>query len=236
MPSYYCPELLPDSSIIRLEGEEYHHLARVKRIAVGELIQLNSGSGLFATARVESMDKNGARVQITELKNHAPMLPRLGLAFALLKGGHDELIVEKCTELGAIDFFPFLSRYGVRSEGKNTLERFRKTALSAIKQCDNPFLPAVHPVCKFDELLSRIHENGYQAVLCSEIEKNRRLRELEPGQDICFIIGPEGGFSKEEFAALTGNCQINLAPLITRAETAAIAACAQFLAYKDGIN
>jgi hypothetical protein len=63
--------------------------------------------------------------------------------FCSAENHHDELLVEKCTELGAQRFFPLDTRYSVRNPGKNTVSRFAKVALAAIKQCDNPWLPVV---------------------------------------------------------------------------------------------
>lgn len=228
MPSLYYPQLDLDTDSFELAGDEYHHLSRVKRIKPGQLLQINSGRGFFAEAEVLAITAQSAEMLVKQTKYHEQPKPRFALAFALLKNHHDELAVEKCSELGATDFFPLITDYTVRTEGKNTIERFRKIALAAIKQCDNPWLPQVHPASKIDRALANIEQAGYRAVLCSERERGQSLADLPSDADLCFLIGPEGGFSEAEFQLLNFLPQICISQQITRAETAAIAVSAQF--------
>lgn len=228
MPSLYYPQLGFDTISFVLEGEEYHHLSRVKRIKSGQIVQINSGKGFFAEAELLAISSQRAEMLVKQTKYLEKARPRFAIAFALLKNHHDELVVEKCSELGAAEFFPLQTDHTVREEGKNTVERFRKIALAAIKQCDNPWLPQIHQVCKLDQALARIEQAGYRAVLCSERERGQWLDDLQRGEDLCFVTGPEGGFSDEEFQQLNHLPQICISKLITRAETAAITISAQF--------
>jgi len=228
MPSYYYPELGEDSREIILEGEEYHHLSHVKRIAAGHSILLNGGNGWLAKARICQINKKRALLETTELIYYPRAKRRYAIAFSLLKGQHDELIIEKCTELGAVDFFPLKLEHTVKDEGKNTLNRFEKIALAAIKQCDNPWLPKVHPVAKLADGLSCIIGRGYLPVFCYEQEKASWIYDLDNEEKLCFIIGPEGGFSQQEQALMSRYKKISISSLICRAETAAIAISAQF--------
>ncbi|MCB5270764.1 MAG: 16S rRNA (uracil(1498)-N(3))-methyltransferase [Candidatus Cloacimonetes bacterium] len=232
MPSQYYPKLDQETQSIILEAEEFHHLTRVKRLAMGQEIQINGGNGYLAEARVLRLDKHSASIEILSTEYHELPEPRFAIAFALLKNHHDELAIEKCTELGALDFFPLKTKRSVREEGKNTISRFEKIALAAIKQCDNPWLPKVHPALDLKKAITEIRAAGYTPVLCSEREESQWLQDLESGQDLCFIIGPEGGFCDEEFDLLKDLPNIRLSHLITRAETAAIAISAQFQAYR----
>ncbi len=230
MPSYYCPDLDASTKELILEGEEFHHLSRVKRIKVGQSIKINNGQGMIAETQLDAMSKNEAVLVVKDYISVVMPRPRLAIAFALLKNHHDELLVEKCTELGAADFFPLVTDFTIKEEGKNTLSRLKKISMAAIKQCDNPWLPQVHKVMPVPEALGKIRADGYLPVLCSEREVKQRMKDLQPGLDICFIIGPEGGFSDREFELLGDLKQISLSALISRAETAAIAAAAQFQA------
>lgn len=228
MPSYYCPDLQVASDRIEISGDEYHHLCRVKRRQIGDVILLNSGAGILAEAKIIELQKDRAVLHLRDIKVSGSETAQFAIAFALLKNHHDELAIEKCTELGARDFFPFTSQHSVRNVGKNTIVRFRKVALSAIKQCDNPFLPRVHEPRNLKDAIALIEAEGYTPLLCSEKEKAVMLRDIADRHKLCFIIGPEGGFSPEEFDLMKGLKSIMLSPLILRAETAAIAASAQF--------
>lgn len=236
MPSYYCPQLAEYSESLILEGEEYHHLSRVKRKQIGDIIVLNSAQGILAEAKIIALEKNRAVLEVLSTEAQEAQEPHYALAFALLKNHHDELVIEKCTELGAREFFPLSTQYSVRNEGKNTIARFRKIALSAIKQCDNPYLPIVHETLALAPALSAIMAAGYTPVLCSEKEDQTMLRDLAARQNLCFVIGPEGGFSEAEFVTMQKLQGIRLSPLICRAETAAIAVSAQFVGLNFGLQ
>jgi 16S rRNA (uracil1498-N3)-methyltransferase len=232
MPSYYCPDLDQNSQILELAQDEFHHLCRVKRKQIGAILLLNSGSGFLAEARIKELYKDRTVLDVLDIKTASSVTPDFAIAFALLKNHHDELAIEKCTELGAREFFPLTTQNSVRGVGKNTVARFRKVALSAIKQCDNPFLPMVHEPLDLKEAISLIASRGYTPLLCSEKEKGTMLKDLDSRDKLCFIVGPEGGFTAEEFELMIGLKSIMLSSLILRAETAAIAASAQFAGFR----
>ncbi|MCK9556831.1 MAG: RsmE family RNA methyltransferase [Candidatus Cloacimonetes bacterium] len=228
MPSYYYPQLRTDSREIILENDEYYHLSRVKRIRSGARIMLNGGNGLSAECRVVKLEKRCAVLEAISIKEHpAPEMP-FAIAFSLLKNHHDELVVEKCTELGASAFFPLLTEYTVRDEKRNTIFRFEKIALAAIKQCDNPYLPTIHPILNLEDALPYIRQQGYQPVLCSESEQQNCLYDTKSTKKPCFIIGPEGGFSEADIQVMQEIPSISICKRIVRAETAAICIASQY--------
>lgn len=237
MPSVYFPGLedLQPEARVRLDGDEFHHLARVAKRRLSEPLLLNSGQGTLARAEVESLQQHHAVLRITEIVVREALRQPFAIAFALLKNRNDELLVEKCTELGASAFFPLITEHSVRQPADNTLARFARISLAAIKQCDNPWLPQLYPAQKIDSVLSSIHEAGYTPILCSERKPHRWLHHLsgeEAGRP-CFLIGAEGGWSEAEFKLMEGLTEISLGNLITRAETAAIAVSAQWQAFAD---
>lgn len=227
MPSYYCPELNYTDSVIRLTGEEHHHLSRVKRAFIGQEVLLNSGKGLLAKAVVKAIDKQGSTLEVLNTIGHQRENPSFAIAFSLLKNRRDEYLIEKCSELGVKEFFPFISEYTVTNVGKNTLLRYRGTALAAIKQCDNPWLPNISPVVELKQLLISVPEI-YQPVICYEGEEEKWFNRDMMEKDICFIIGPEGGFSADEVKSFSNFPKITVSKNVLRADTAAIAIASQF--------
>jgi len=230
MPSLYLPELSSDKKIIAVEGEEFHHLINVKRTAIGELVKLNSGSGLMAEGKLTEIHKNSAVIEIIKIETFPFPERPFAIAFTLLKNRRDDWLIEKCTELGVIAFYPMLTDYSVRIPSKNTTQRFKRTALAAIKQCDNPWLPRINEPLSFKQAIEKIISEGWIPVLCSEKRPAKKISALPNNIKPCFIIGPEGGFSEAEFAFFNEKniFQISICHHITRAETAAIAVAAQF--------
>lgn len=237
MPSLYYPglESFGVGSELRLEGEEFHHLAHVARRRLSEPLLLNSGKGTLAWADIISVEQRFATLKITEITSEAAPKRPFSIAFALLKNRHDELLVEKCTELGASAFFPLITEHSVRQAAPNTLSRFARISLAAIKQCDNPWLPELFPPAELTMALEQISEAGYTPILCAERNTGRWLHELSAEElgNPCFLIGAEGGFSEAEFSRMVSLARITLGKLITRAETAAIAVAAQWQACAD---
>jgi 16S rRNA (uracil1498-N3)-methyltransferase len=231
MPSYYTPDLSPVSSFVVLEGEEFHHLSHVKRVGVGDMLKLNSGKGVIAAGRISELGKHSARIEVTSIDSIPLQTNKYAIAFTLLKNKHDELIVEKCTELGASKFYPMVSEFSVRNPSTNSDQRFERIALSAIKQCDNPYLPAINPTISVVKALANIISEGWMPVLCSERRPDVWLRDLKLEAPPCFLIGPEGGWAESEFAMFTANHvpEVIISNLIARAETAAITIAAQYV-------
>ena len=230
MPSCFVPQLFDSTSELSITDVEFHHLSHVKRLMVGTQIKLNSGSGLLATGEIIKIAKHSMDVRVVSREFHPRRTNEFALAFALLKNKHDELIIEKVTELGATEFYPMVSEFGVRTAGSGTNTRFEKIAVSAIKQCDNPWLPRIHETASLSQALEQITQDGWQPVLCSELRPDIRMQDLDLSHPPCFLIGPEGGWSPPELALFNtlGIPEITISELILRAETAAIAVSAQF--------
>lgn len=240
MPSIYYPDLRPKQKLLTLSGEEFHHMVRVARTRVGDSVKLNSGSGLMATARVLEIGKKEARLEVLETLEQSSFPSPFAIAFSLLKNKHDELLVEKCTELGAGHFFPLVGDFTVRKGNTESQGRLERIALAAIKQCDNPILPTLEKQRDLANGLKRVRELGYMPVLCSELRPDMWISDIELTEDTrpCFFIGPEGGWSEAELKLFQeeGITQISIGHLITRAETAAITVAAQWLAQANRLR
>jgi len=234
MPCFYVPFLSDDTKPITISGDEFHHIAHVFRYQVGDEIQLTSGKGLLGTAKITSLDKRQLTAEILDICRKEKSSPRVAAAIPLLKNKHDALIVEKLTELGVSDFFPILTERSVRQASANTIDKLEKIAIAAIKQCDNAFLPQIHPAQTLVEFLENPAE--FQPLVALESGKNIPLTLIlkqMPPQPLCFIIGPEGGFSEKEVKYFKEK-QIptfTLGNHILRAETAAIATAAQIIGF-----
>lgn len=212
-------------------------MVRVARTRVGDIVKINSGTGLMALARVLEIGKKEARLELLEISDQAVFPAPYAVAFAFLKNKHDELLVEKCTELGVELFLPFVSDHTVRKGSSDSQSRFERIALAAIKQCDNPYLPRLEKPLNLASAMKRSQDLGYVPILCSELKPDQWLSDLELSVDArpCFFIGPEGGWSEGELKLFEaeGITQISIGYLITRAETAAITVAAQWLAHAN---
>lgn len=165
-----------------------------------------------------------ARIVTTSAVSHESPL-ELVLLPALLKHDHMDWVVEKATELGVTRIAPLVTRFTV-SRGE-PLERWRRIALSAAKQCGRTRIPAVDPPRPVTAALAEPWPG--LRLLAWEDEAAVRLVDLTAETPaVTMLIGPEGGFDAAEVdaARAAGFATVRLGRRILRAETAAIVAAA----------
>jgi 16S rRNA (uracil1498-N3)-methyltransferase len=202
--------------------EEAKHL-KVMRIRPGEVIELVNGRNQLARARLV----NPQLVEILSIEGRPSPFPVI-LCQAIPRLNRFDTIVEKGTELGMTELWLFP---GALSEKKNVpLERAKKIAISAMKQCGRLDLPGIKlkpPIFQWDAL-------PYPAYF-GDISETAPpfLSVLQKDEGICFIVGPEAGFTPEEENHLKniGAQGVKLHPWILRTDTAPLAALSLISAY-----
>ncbi len=230
MPAFYCPDFTQNSPRTVLAGEEFHHLTHVMRKQSGQNILLTNGTGLLAQAVIVKIGKKHAELDILSIEEKKAGVPRIAIAFSLLRNKHDHMIVEKLTELGFKEFFPFMSDFTVRKDSGNAVAKFEAVSVAALKQCDGAYLPTIHPIMEFKETVQYLQNSGYIPLVASEWRPMSNRCTLVDGEhDVCLVIGTEGGFSDDERNWISDrNIEtFTLGNHIVRAETAAIAAAGQ---------
>jgi 16S rRNA (uracil1498-N3)-methyltransferase len=246
MPSFYFPESLDDykrKTSLTIEGDEFHHIVNVSRHRVGDEILLNNGMGQLAHCEITFISKKNITVSINKIDTYTKSDPEIAVSFSLLKNKNDQLIVEKLTEIGVSQFYPMETRYSVRringyksKESDPSNEKMIKTAITAIKQCDNAFLPKIHSINNIANVIKSVKSHGFEPIIASEIEQNISLEDLYTSiypKPVCIFIGPEGGFHPDEFELFQQEnvrC-FSLGNHILRAETAAISSAAVIASY-----
>jgi 16S rRNA (uracil1498-N3)-methyltransferase len=249
MQRYFVPaeQLKLDHAIIK--GDDAHHIIRVMRAREGESIIVSNGIDRSVEAVISSMDKDAVIATVTkELGMKAEPRVQVWLAQSLPKGDKLETVVQKCTEVGAAKFIPFLSertvvQYDAKKEAKR-LERWRKIVKEAAEQAHRDRIPEIVPPVTFRELMELSGTAGLR-LFCYEKETGAQLRdvlhrsrlsELETENLVILImIGPEGGFSEQEasLAEQHGFIPVGLGRRILRTETAGVVALSCIL-YETG--
>ena len=231
MPCFYVPQLQNDSRQVMISGAEHHHIVHVFRCQAGDEIVLTSGDGILATAVISEINKKHLLVDVIQITQPQRSMPEISVALPLLKNKHDNLIIEKLTELGVKRFYPITTERTVRKANDNIIGKFEKVAIAAIKQCDNAYLPEISEIYSLEKLVQNLPED-VTPVAALEVGKHQLINQVVGSQEsACIIIGPEGGFSPDEIAFMKQNevKTISLGNHILRAETAAITAVSQLL-------
>ncbi len=227
-----------------LTGQEALHAARVLRVQPGdELIVLN-GQGDVYQCRVLSVHKSEIALETLSHEHREPLPVRVTLFQAIPKGGVMEDIVQQATELGAYRIFPILTertevKITSRSAGQAKVEKWLTTAAEACKQCGNPWLPIIEEPSSMAQVLSSLGGGEMLHLVASLEERTQPLLQtlgevLKDKKEIGIWIGPEGDFSRTEYALLRQNASaypVTLSPLVLRCGTAAISAIATTLCF-----
>jgi 16S rRNA (uracil1498-N3)-methyltransferase len=211
-----------DLAVPRLAPEDRHHVVRVLRLRPGAAVTVADGHGRWRAARLTG---DGEVEPVGDVVADPAPSPPLTVAFALVKGDRNALVVQKLTELGADRIVPFVAERTVVRPDAAKAERLHRRlveiARQAAMQCRRTRLPRVEPVATF----------AAAAAL-----PGAALADAAGGPPSLarptVLVGPEGGWSPAE--RRTGLPTIRLGPHTLRAETAAITACALLAALRDG--
>jgi len=177
-------------------------------------------------ARIDTIAKGWASLQLTEQSLPQPVEPDIWLLFAPIKRGRVDFLVQKATELGVSILLPTTTRRTVVE--RINLVRLGTTAAEAAEQCRRLSVPELRPVQSLEKVLASWPEER-RLLFCDEAGGPPAI-EAMTGQEPApwaILIGPEGGFDPDESQALRERpfvVPMSLGPRILRAETAAVAA------------
>lgn len=230
-PRLFVADELDTGRTIAIEGNQAHYLSRVMRVGEGDIVILcDDVTGEWA-ARISSVEKRRIEVEAVERLRAREAVPDFWLCTALVKKDRFDLILEKATELGVARIRPVTTRRAVVD--KLNAERARIVTVEAAEQCARTALPVVDAPERLDALLRDWPQDRtlyFADETGGETASTAFARYKAPA---ALLIGPEGGFDDAERAAIRALPQaipIGLGPRILRAETAAIAATALWMA------
>ena len=208
-------ETLTPGASFELDGPEGKH-ALVKRMEVGESIDLGDGTGRRAVGTVHSLTDRGVIVRVEQLcEEHTS--PRIYLVQALAKDGRDLLAIETATELGVYGVLPWSAdRSIVRWKGERASKahtKWQNTVTAAAKQSRRALIPEVYDLYSTADLVELIKEVTGQgsAVFILHEQATERLSALARTlveaenlpEEIYLLVGPEGGISDREVQLFT---------------------------------
>ena len=141
-----------------------------------------------------------------------------------------DYLIQKATELGVKRVIPFLSSRSIphldKSQTSKRHQRWEKIAIEASKQCGRGVIPTIDPLQDFSNLLENAPSEALRFLLWEKegVRLKDFLRGLKERKEIFFVVGPEGGFSKEEVtqAEQFGFTPVFLGERILRAETVSL--------------
>lgn len=226
MQLFFNPNIDETTQSFSFDKEESRHIIKVLRKKDSDILHVTNGSGLLFETQITLASDNKCIVEVLSITNAEKPKFHLHLAVAPTKmNDRFEWFLEKATEIGIQEITPIFCD---RSERKViNKDRFEKIILSAMKQCNETFLPKLNEAISFKEFIKQ-QQNGLKLIAhCEETDKKSLKEVLKPNEDVTILIGPEGDFSEKEITlALEKNYKpVTLGNTRLRTETAAIVAC-----------
>jgi len=212
-----------------LAGDAAHHLGRVLRAEPGQLYELSDGTSLWL-GKIETVNRDQVEFSLVEpIPVQTSSLDKT-LLLALVKFDAFEWALEKATELGVNRIVPLAaarSGKGLLAAAGKRAERWKKILFESSQQSRRVRLPLIEAVTAPQDAFVASQSN--LKVMLSERSDARPLKKILAGRTadtVALAIGPEGGWTDEEFfaAGKAGFEEASLGSLILRTETA-VTAC-----------
>jgi len=229
---FYVDALPAVGELAVVDGDEGFHAANVRRIRVGEELDLGDGDGTVAHCVVEDVAKGRLTAKVLDRRTVPVAVPSVTVVQALPKSDRAELAVELATEAGADAFVAWqasrcVARWESSAKVDKGLRRWAAVARSAARQSRRPYIPPVSGVVSTAELVERVRDRGATTLVLHE-SATTKLTEIPVAQadSLLLIVGPEGGIANDEIVALTdvGATPVQLGPSVLRTSTAAAVA------------
>jgi len=220
---YYTPQEMRSGNNLSISGDEFMHLTKVMRHKTGDIIFVTDGTGNIYKCTIAAIEKSVLHAEIIETETYEDKYKNIFFCIPKLKNPERfEFALEKCVELGITNFIIFESMRTVAKSDK--VERWEKIFLAAMKQSLRSYLPKIHSLTNFKNILAL---DGTKILFEQNAEK--KLSELKMAKDkkYYFIFGPEGGLDKKEIESAGENSIYQLTENRLRSETAIVFAAAQ---------
>ncbi|HVJ96794.1 MAG TPA: 16S rRNA (uracil(1498)-N(3))-methyltransferase [Acidimicrobiia bacterium] len=233
IPRIHLAGALNPGTSVQLPEQAGEHVARVLRLEVGHPLILFNGDGCEYDARIAAIAKRAVTVDVNErrvVSRESQLV--LTLAQGVARGEKMDWILQKATELGVHRIVPLVTE---RTEVKLDEERaerrvahWRDVIASACEQSGRTQLPDIEAPRKLAAWASSLPDDG-AARYALLPDGDTSLRDIDANvRAAILVVGPEGGFSDHDEAALrqSGFKGLRLGPRVLRTETAGLAAIA----------
>jgi len=233
MRRFFVEKIDAKQASFSIAGPEAKHILKVLRMGPGDRFILMDGKGARFLALIESAGPHEVSVCLEKPLPEPPPSPvEIILCQSLLKSRKMDYLIQKTSELGVDSIMPFSSERTVVRLKKDRLpgrmKHWREIARSSAKQSDRAVPARIESLFPLNELVAKWKEEDALKVVLWEEEGSQDLkgllRETSIQKKFIGMVGPEGGFSRQEIEAAKDAdfVSASLGHRILRSETAAI--------------
>ena len=231
------PDRLGEGGSVLLNTDEQHYLRRVLRLRRGARLDVTNGCGSLWSATLLESD----RLQIDDGSQQIEQVsqPSLGLAFALMRRGADDVVRMAC-ELGVDRIQPLRCERCV-PQAEHRPDRWAAIVREAVEQCERLWRPQLLPLAGLPQWLSSGDGQrlvGVTREMAASPLQHWLHHQADPGLPTWLVIGPEGGWTAAELRMFseTDVHSVQMGSTILRSSTAAVAASVEMVRWRDHLN
>lgn len=224
---YAAPQAL-DQEVLSFAPREAHHIANVLRLRSGVNLVVFDG---FREAEVELAEVGPSGV--TARRTGPPFVSRRPVEIALIqgipRGARMDLVVRMGTEIGLSAIHPALTDRTVVEPSAIRVDRWRRVAQEAARQCGRGDTPEIHAPARLSEALAVLGPVDLFVVPWeNEARPIGEVVAARPFHTAAILVGPEGGLTEGDVTAAraAGGQAVSLGALVLRTETAGLVATA----------
>jgi 16S rRNA (uracil1498-N3)-methyltransferase len=230
-----APEALAGRGVgelVVLDGPEGRHAATVRRTRVGEHLLLTDGAGLRVEGEVVAVGPGTLDLRVVSVASDPEPVPRFVLVQALAKNDRDDQAVEAATECGVDEVVPWQASRSVvqwrGDRGEKARRKWEAVLVAATKQSRRTRRPVLAPTASTADVAARVRGCAAAFVLHEDATAPLAGATLPDAGDVLVVVGPEGGISPDELAALeeAGAVLARLGGTVLRSSSAGPAALA----------
>lgn len=238
MPHFFINSNTYENGLVTIQDKEnYNHIAKSLRSKIGEKILLIDENQIQYEGAIQNITSNSIEVKVTKsYKSQRKLGFALYLAQSPLRSDAQSMVIEKATELGVCGVYPIFTDNCAlkKSVIEQKIAKWQKIMFEASKQCERATIPTCFELSDMKNLIKNesfnqvlaFTERSAKYSLKDYLRNKQRSKLTSENEKILVIIGPEGGFSKNEFEFFEKNSitTLSLGDLILKAETAVITA------------
>jgi 16S rRNA (uracil1498-N3)-methyltransferase len=235
-PRFYCDPKFSDKlalgAQVKLSENATIHATRVLRMGVGEAAILFNGDGHDYRCEFIHVTKNeviGKIISAQLVEKESPL--NIWLVQAISSGDRMDYTLQKAVEMGVSCIQPIMSERSVvklnPERAQKRTEHWQNVVNSACEQCGRAVVPKVANPMTLSQWLGTKPQATTKITLSPQAQFSFKTIP-NPSQDICILVGAEGGLTQGEIDLATqeGFIPIKMGPRILRTETAPVAAIA----------
>lgn len=219
----YSGNLQPEQLVV-LDGDEGRHAVTVRRIRVGEKIELTDGNGRRAICEVVEVDKKSLEAKIESVETQTQPDVTFTVVQALAKGDRSDLALEILTEVGVDVITPWAAAHSIAKwdDSNKGLLKWQRVVREASKQARRAWIPRISSLQSTAQVAQLLATADLALVLHESADNSISDQKIPAQGSVVIVVGPEGGISPDELStfAQAGAEIVRMGAAVMRTSTA----------------